>query len=122
MDKSIPTWVFLLFVAFIIGMMMGTIGGRFTGKKFQRESEQLRKSLEKEKKNVIELRRGMARERELFQGQILKSEARIDSVRRVHLQREAKLRAELNGLKKMTVKELQDEGERIYREHADKHQ
>ena len=109
-------------VALLLGLVLGTRLQQPWYKEQLRIEETLRKQLEIEKENVGELRRGMARERELFQEQIQKSQARIDSVERVRIVREARLQAELAKLKKKTVKELQDEGERIYREHADKHQ
>lgn len=122
MNKHVKTAIFVAIICLAIGLLLGS-GIKYPWyQEALRQQEVLRDSLEIEKKNVIKLRCGITHEIELANERIRRSEAKADSVIQLHVQNERRLQQEINRLKKLTVKELQNEAERIYREHGDNHQ
>lgn len=83
------------------------------------ENEKLRKESVKKQIELLELRRVLAHERELFQSEINKSHTRYDSLETISRSRQARLLLEIRRLKSSTVKELEDEAELIYRTATD---
>jgi hypothetical protein len=78
------------------------------------ENKRLRKENSKKEVALWELRRGLAHERKNFLSEINKSVHRYDSLETVSRSRQVKLLLEIRRLKNSTVKELEDEAERIY--------
>jgi predicted RNase H-like nuclease (RuvC/YqgF family) len=111
-----------IMIAFVAGVMLGDHGVGPAYRKQQQEEKRLRKELETEKKNVLELRKGLSEERRKFEREINLSLARIDSLNAIHSERESHYQKQIRDLKKRTVRQLEDEAEAIYREHGDKHQ
>lgn len=107
-----------LAIIFIGGILLGRNARHLKYEKALKEQEILRKNLEVEKRNVIEYRRGMAEERRVFSQEINKSNLRYDSLERIMKIRESVYIKDIMRLKGRSLKQLEDEAERIYREHA----
>lgn len=109
----------------IIGLILGfTLGKHLSSEeadKVLEENKKLRKELNKNIAEVVLLRKGLAKERQAFSIEINKSIARYDSLETVSRNRQAKLLLEIRRLKMSTVKELEDEAERIYNSAVNNH-
>lgn len=117
--------IFSLLAVVILGIIIGVAFGRHQGSNEiaiqLRENEILRKEIAKKEVEVMEVRRGLAQERTLFELRIRESHTRYDSLVAVSRSRQAKLLQEIKRLKNSTVKELENEADSIYRNHTDKH-
>ncbi len=102
----------------ILGIIIGLVIGRHQSSEeialHLRENEILRKENSKKEVELWNLRRGLTHERKNFLSEINKSIHRYDSLEAVSRSRHAKLLLEIRRLKNSTVKELEDEAERIY--------
>ena len=107
-----------LVIIFIGGILLGRNARHIKYEKALKEQEILRKNLEAEKRNVMEYRREMAEERRVFSQEINKSNLRYDSLERIMKIRESVYIKDIMRLKGRSLKQLEDEAERIYREHA----
>ena len=115
---GLTVWILIaLLIGGLLGFHIGS--GKSEDPAAQEHQRQLRMELELEKSNVIQLRTGLSSERARFRREITKSILREDSIRQRNVQREIKLQREINRLKTSTVKELENEAERIYLESLD---
>jgi Tfp pilus assembly protein PilO len=113
--------IVIVVLVFILGMALGRHESSIESEVIQRENEKLRKELLRKITEVINLRNINAANRKLLEKEIEKSVFRYDSLEKVSRARQAKLLLEIRKLKTSTVKELEDEAERIYNSVVDNH-
>lgn len=115
--------VFAFLAVVILGVIIGLAIGKHQGSSEiaiqLKENERLRKENTKKEVEIWEVRRGLAKERDDFQRKINRAMVKYDSLEALSKSREARLLIEIRRLKSSTVKQLEDEAERIYRNAVD---
>jgi len=112
--NNVVTMFILIIIVAILGVGIGLSLESLRKDNNIIENEKLRVKLEGEIRNVASMRAALAEERKYFEERIKESEVRYNELERLHTKNEAALKSEINRLKESTVKELEDEAERIY--------
>ena len=109
------TWIFIIVIILaIIGVRMSINDEKVEYEDKLRENELIREKLKQQMHSVDSLRIAISEQRKLYEERITESMARYNNLEFEHKKNEAKLKKELESLKKSTVKDLEDEAERIY--------
>jgi hypothetical protein len=119
-DNSIYLLIAAAVIGIIIGISVGRVREGVDSKKQLKENEKLRKELQNKEIELIEVRRGLAIERRGYRKLIERSALRYDSLEKAKQIEDWNYRREIGRLKGKTLKQLEDEAERIYREHSNK--
>jgi hypothetical protein len=113
MNKVTAIFILVIVLA-LIGVRASINDDKIDYENQLRENELMRKKLKQKMHSVDSLRIAISEQRKLYEEQITESMARYKNLESEHKKNEARFQKELETLKKSTVKDLEDEAERIY--------